>query len=158
MPLTVVRRKQTGALTISGSIRLKDGSKIRVQRRSASNNYALAQEEAAALEADVLRNSWGTEIATPEFVAGQLVTLRDELISTDNLIREVRSEMRENMQIIKDWMARYERVVGEQTAKVSKSTAASVPPSRSQAGASLAENLLREARQRRAPRTVRGNL
>lgn len=58
MPLAVVERKQTGSLTISGSIRLKDGSSVRVQRRAKSNILALAREEAAVIEADILRTDW----------------------------------------------------------------------------------------------------
>ena len=58
MPLAVVERKQTGSLTISGSIRLKDGSSVRVQRRAKSDILALAREEAAVIEADILRTDW----------------------------------------------------------------------------------------------------
>lgn len=58
MSLTVVVRKQTSALTISGSVKLKDGSSIRVQRRAASDTLALAREEAAVRTADILRTDW----------------------------------------------------------------------------------------------------
>lgn len=58
MPLTVVRRKQTGAITISGTIRLMGGLTMRVQRRAASNDPALAAEEASVLEAEILRYDW----------------------------------------------------------------------------------------------------
>jgi hypothetical protein len=50
MPLTVVRRKSTGALTISGIVAGR-----RVQRRAQSDDPKLAREEAAALEAEILR-------------------------------------------------------------------------------------------------------
>jgi integrase len=53
VPLKVVRRKSTGALTISGSV-----AGQRIQRRAASNNPTLAEEEAATLEADILRSAW----------------------------------------------------------------------------------------------------
>jgi integrase len=56
MPLTITRRKSTGALTISGTI-----SGERIQRRASSNNLALAREEAAALEAEILRTAWHGE-------------------------------------------------------------------------------------------------
>lgn len=58
MPLTVVRRKQTGAITISGTIRLMGGLTMRVQRRAASNDPTLAAEEASVLEAEILRYDW----------------------------------------------------------------------------------------------------
>jgi integrase len=61
MPISVVTRRQTGALTLSGSVKLKDGTIIRVQRRAASDKLALAREEAAVLEADILRADWHGE-------------------------------------------------------------------------------------------------
>lgn len=59
--LRIVKRKQTGSLTISGSIKLKDGSSVRVQRRAKSDVLALAREEAAVIEADILRTDWHGE-------------------------------------------------------------------------------------------------
>ena len=56
MPLTVTRRKSTGALTISGRV-----AGQRVQRRGQSDDPKLAQEEAAALEAEILRAAWHGE-------------------------------------------------------------------------------------------------
>jgi hypothetical protein len=56
MTLKVVRRKSTGALTISGTV-----AGQRIQQRAASNRLALAEEEAAALEADILRTNWHGE-------------------------------------------------------------------------------------------------
>ena len=56
MPLTVVRRKSTGALTITGTV-----AGTRVRRRAESNDPKLAAEEAAALEADLLRTAWHGE-------------------------------------------------------------------------------------------------
>ena len=53
MPLTIVRRKSTGALTISGTV-----AGQRIQRRAASDDLALAREEAAALEVEILRTNW----------------------------------------------------------------------------------------------------
>ena len=61
MPLRVVRRKDTGNLTISGTIRLPDGTSLRIQRRAASDKLALAQEEANAIEAETLRAGWHGE-------------------------------------------------------------------------------------------------
>jgi integrase len=56
MPLTVVRRKSSGALTISGIVAGR-----RVQRRAQSDDPKLAGEEAAALEAEILRAAWHGE-------------------------------------------------------------------------------------------------
>jgi hypothetical protein len=53
MPLRVMKRKSTGALTISGTV-----AGQRVRRRAQSNTLALAREEAAALEAEMLRTEW----------------------------------------------------------------------------------------------------
>ena len=61
MPLKVVVRKQTGALTISGTIPLKDGTSVRVQQRAKSNDLARAREEAAVIEAEILRRDWHGE-------------------------------------------------------------------------------------------------
>lgn len=56
MPLTVTRRASTGALTISGTV-----AGTRIRRRAASNDAKLAAEEAAAIEADLLRTAWHGE-------------------------------------------------------------------------------------------------
>jgi hypothetical protein len=56
MPLIVTRRKSTGSLTISGTV-----AGQRVQRRASSDDLALAREEAAALEVEILRTNWHGE-------------------------------------------------------------------------------------------------
>jgi hypothetical protein len=56
MPLTVIRRKSTGALTITGTV-----ASTRVRRRAQSDDPKLAAEEAATLEADLLRTRWHGE-------------------------------------------------------------------------------------------------
>lgn len=53
MPLKVVVRKQTGSLAIDGWINGK-----RYQRKPQSDRLALAREEAAAWEAEILRTAW----------------------------------------------------------------------------------------------------
>lgn len=53
MSLKVIRRKSTGSLTISGTV-----AGQRIQRRAQSDNQKLAEEEAAALEAELLRTEW----------------------------------------------------------------------------------------------------
>jgi integrase len=53
MALKVVKRKSTGAWTISGTV-----AGIRIQKRASTNNRRLATEEAAALEARILREQW----------------------------------------------------------------------------------------------------
>jgi len=56
MPLKVTRRSSTGALTITGTV-----AGTRVRRRAQSDSLALAREEAAALEAEILRTEWHGE-------------------------------------------------------------------------------------------------
>jgi integrase len=56
MPLTVGRRKSTGTLTIVGTV-----AGTRRRRRAQSDDPKLAAEEAAALEADILRTAWHGE-------------------------------------------------------------------------------------------------
>lgn len=58
MPLKIVRRKDTGALTITGTVKLPDGSRQRIRTRAQSDERRLAREEAAALEARLLRDAW----------------------------------------------------------------------------------------------------
>jgi integrase len=53
MPLRVIGRQSTGAWTISGTVA---GQRIRL--RPSSNNKRLAEEEAAAIEARLLREAW----------------------------------------------------------------------------------------------------
>lgn len=50
MPLRVIRRRSTQALTISSTV-----AGQRIRRRAQSDNPALAREEAAAIEAELLR-------------------------------------------------------------------------------------------------------
>jgi integrase len=56
MPLTVVRRKSSGALTITGTV-----AGQRIRRRAQSDDAELATEEAATLEAELLRTVWHGE-------------------------------------------------------------------------------------------------
>jgi integrase len=56
MPLRVTRRHSTGALTISGTVAGR-----RIRRRAQSNEPKLAAEEAATLEARLLRTEWHGE-------------------------------------------------------------------------------------------------
>lgn len=61
MPLKVIRRKDTKALTISGTVKLPDGTRIRVRTRAGSDDKRLAEEEARALEARILRDAYHGE-------------------------------------------------------------------------------------------------
>lgn len=61
MPLKIIRRSDTGALTISGTVKLPDGSKLRIRARAQSDRLDLAREEAAAIEAQILRDNWHGE-------------------------------------------------------------------------------------------------
>jgi hypothetical protein len=74
MPLRIVRRKQTNTLTISGTIRLGSGARIRIQQRARSNDPKLAEEEARVLEAEVLRTDWhgGERRSAKSFAAAVL--------------------------------------------------------------------------------------
>jgi integrase len=56
MPLRIVRRKETGSVTIVGTV-----AGQRIRRRAQSDSISLAREEAAALEADILRSEWHGE-------------------------------------------------------------------------------------------------
>jgi integrase len=57
VPLTVTKRKDTGgSLTIVGVV-----AGQRIRRRAQSNSLAIAREEAAALEAEILRTEWHGE-------------------------------------------------------------------------------------------------
>lgn len=54
MPLKIIRRKdRAGVLTIQGRV-----AGLRIRRRAQSNSVALAREEAAAIEAEILRSAW----------------------------------------------------------------------------------------------------
>lgn len=53
MPLKVIRRRDTGKLWIVGTVR-----GTRVRQRASSDNEKLAGEEAAVIEAGVLRDTW----------------------------------------------------------------------------------------------------
>ena len=57
MPLVVARRKDTGTLWITGTVK-PAGAKVgrRVRQRAGSNDAATAREEAAAIEARILRD------------------------------------------------------------------------------------------------------
>src|SRR5437764_10209836 len=56
MPIRVIRRPDTGSLSFDGIV---NGQRIR--RRAQSDNPKLAAEEAAALEAELLRSAWHGE-------------------------------------------------------------------------------------------------
>lgn len=73
MSLTVIRRKQTGALTISGSLRLSDGSSLRIQRRAASDSLALARREAQAIQRQILEADYDGK-------RGRLWTLNEAIL------------------------------------------------------------------------------
>lgn len=58
MPLKIIRRTGPGTLYITGTIRLPHGESVRVRSRAGSNSLELAREEAAALEAQTLRDAY----------------------------------------------------------------------------------------------------
>jgi integrase len=62
MPLRVVKRTdRKDVLTIVGTIRLGSGQRLRIRQSAASNNSQLAAEEAAVIEAQLLRSDWHGE-------------------------------------------------------------------------------------------------
>ena len=61
MPRHVIRRPGRGTLQITGIVRLPDGRRIQVRRRAGSSRIQLAQEEAAAIEAQILRDAYHGE-------------------------------------------------------------------------------------------------
>ena len=59
MPLRVERRPDTHSLWITGTVRPADATRgVRVRRRAGSDDPRLAAEEAATLEASILRTAW----------------------------------------------------------------------------------------------------
>src|SRR6185312_2846580 len=77
MPLKVKRRRSTGALTIIGTIEFSDGSRQRFRRRAQSDEPRIAAEEAAALEARILRDHWhGKRRGTERFATAVLSYLK----------------------------------------------------------------------------------
>lgn len=80
MSLKVTRRKESGSLTIEGTV-----AGQRIRRRAASDNPKLAAEEAAAIEADILRAKWhGEKRGTKTFAeaAGSYVSAAPRSSST----------------------------------------------------------------------------
>lgn len=61
MPLKVIRRTDTGSLTIVGTIEFPDGTKHRVRKRAQSDDRRLAEEEANTIEKQILRDAWHGE-------------------------------------------------------------------------------------------------
>jgi len=62
MSLRVVKRKdRNDTLTIVGTIRLRSGQRLRVRQGAQSNDPQLAAEEAAVIEAQLLRADWHGE-------------------------------------------------------------------------------------------------
>jgi integrase len=86
MPLKVVKRKSTGAWTISGTV-----AGQRVQLRASSNNRRLAEEEAAALEAELLRAQFhGPRHGTKSFGEAALSYAKAVPRPRDTLLRLAR--------------------------------------------------------------------
>ena len=57
MPLAITRRKDTGALTITGRVHYPDGTARRVRQTAQSTDPKVAAEEAAALETRLIREA-----------------------------------------------------------------------------------------------------
>lgn len=95
MPLKVVTRKDTAALTIEGTVKFPDGTKQRVRQRAQSDDRQLAEEEAVALEAQMLRTAWhGERRGSRPFidaVDSYLKAAPRRIATTKRLIRIVRA-------------------------------------------------------------------
>lgn len=80
MPLKVERRKDTGSLWIVGTVTpAGQGKGIRVRRRAGSDDPGLAREEAASLEAQILRSAWhGEKPVSRTFSAAVISYLKHE--------------------------------------------------------------------------------
>ncbi len=80
MPLRVDRRPDTGTLWIVGTVRPANAPKgVRVRRRAGSDDARLAAEEAAALEAEILRSAWhGPRAAVRGFTQAALSYLKHQ--------------------------------------------------------------------------------
>lgn len=91
MPLKVTQRKDRGTLQIEGWIEFPDGSRQRIRKTPESKDLKLAREEAAALEARLLRESWHGERrgSRPfaEAVGGYLAAAQRDQAEEDRLIR-----------------------------------------------------------------------
>jgi integrase len=85
MPLKVTRRKSTGSLTISGTV-----AGHRIQRRASSDNLARAREEAAVLEARLLRTEWHGERRGSRTFDEALVSYLEALPRHENTKRRLR--------------------------------------------------------------------
>jgi integrase len=99
MPLKVEKRPDTGSLWIVGTVRPAGEVKgIRVRRRAGSDDPDLAREEAAALEAQLLRNVWhGEKPISRGFSAAALSYLKHEARSegTKALVRRLTLHFRD---------------------------------------------------------------
>jgi integrase len=74
MPIRIIRRKDREGLYFDGKVAGK-----RIRGRAQSNNLALAREEAAALEAEILRTAWhGERRGTRTFAEAVLSYLEAE--------------------------------------------------------------------------------
>jgi integrase len=130
MPLIVTRRRSTGALTISGTV-----AGQRVQRRAQSDNLALAHEEAAALEAAMLRTEWhgerrGTRTLDEALVSYLEAEPRSE--HTKGALRRIRTALGQISlaQIDQDTASRLRRAILHSSAKPATYTREVVTPLR----------------------------
>ena len=87
MSLVVSRRKDTGTLWITGTVRPAGAAQgVRIRRRAGTDSLTLAREEATALEASILRGAWhGEKRGSRSFAeaAHSYLTFADRTASTD---------------------------------------------------------------------------
>lgn len=88
MPLKVVKRFDTGALTITGTVKLPTGERLRVRQRAQSDRRPLAEEEAVALEAKLLREAFhGEKRGSRSFASAVIAYLTSASRSTGDIAR-----------------------------------------------------------------------
>jgi len=111
MALKVVKRKSTGAYTISGTILGR-----RIQLRAATNNRHLAEEQAASLEARILREQWHGPKTASRTIGEAMVSYCRSCSTQQTNVQEARQALRDDRQknaTIGDQPGRADTTTGE---------------------------------------------
>src|SRR5215472_1584589 len=89
--LTVTRRKgRNGALTISGTVKLPDGTRKRIQQRASSDDWDLANEEAAVLATRYLKDAWHRPARGSRHLSEAILSYLDAGARSDGTRQRVR--------------------------------------------------------------------
>ena len=89
MPIRVIRRKDTGSLSLDGHV---NGQRIR--RRAQSDDPKLASEEAAALEAELLRTAWHGERRGARSLAAAVTAYAEAKTRSDGVLKRLNRLLR----------------------------------------------------------------